>query len=120
MGEPTVISTQQSGHNWYKRLRSIEEMLMENQEKFGILRDTKKRIFTTWGEIAIPGGPQDDHTPFERRDVPILHIITKPFPNCWHKFCDSQSNVHYATVEKLNKIFRIFVAEYLQLERINS
>ena len=55
---------------------------MENQEKFGILRDTKKRIFTTWGEIAIPGGPQDDHTPFERRgNIEINNIVIFAFPN---------------------------------------
>ena len=48
--------------------------------------------------------------------VPVLHIIAKPFPNQWHKIGDDLSNVHYPTVEKLNKIFRFFVAEYLQLE----
>jgi len=118
--EPTVISTQQSGHQWYKRLQGIEKMLMDNRKKFGILGDTNKRIFTHSGEIAIPKpGLQDDHTPFERKGVPILHVIADPFPRQWHKFGDNIDNVHYATIEKLNKIFRIFVAEYLQLERIN-
>ena len=29
------------------------------------------------------------------------------------------NTVHFPTVEKLNKIFRLFVAEYLQLEQVN-
>ena len=28
---------------------------------------------------------------------------------------DNLDNIHFPTVEKLNKIFRLFVAEYLQL-----
>ena len=55
---------------------------MENQKKFGILRDTKKRIFTTLGEIAIASGVQDDHTPFERRgNNEINNIVIFAFPN---------------------------------------
>ena len=50
-------------------------------------------------------------------DVPILHIIPTPFPNQWHKAGDNHSTIHRPTIEKLNKIFRLFVAEYLQLGR---
>ena len=50
--------------------------------------------------------------------VPILHIIATPFPNQWHKIGDNQNTVHYPTIEKFNKIFRLFVAEYLQLEQV--
>ena len=28
---------------------------------------------------------EDDHTPFIRRGVNILHIISNPFPRVWHK-----------------------------------
>ena len=47
--------------------------------------------------------------------VPILHVIATPFPKQWHKSGDNLNTVHFPTVEKLNKIFRLFVAEYLQL-----
>ena len=56
--------------------------------------------------------------------VPIIHVIPKSFPTMWHNrpcgdsspTCgDNLHNVHLPTVEKLNKIFRLFVAEYLQL-----
>jgi len=117
--EPTIVSSQQSTHNWYKRLRANEKLLIDNRNKFGILRGTNKMIFTTSGNRAQFTGVEDDHKPFERKGVPILHIIATPFPNQWHKSGDNQNTVHYPTVEKLNKIFRLFVAEYLQLEQVN-
>ena len=56
---------------------------MENRNKFGILHDTNKRIFTTWGERAFPDpGLQDDHTPFERRGMNwITNIGILAHPN---------------------------------------
>lgn len=30
------------------------------------------------------GGIEDDHIPFLRKGVSILHIITNPFPHVWH------------------------------------
>lgn len=65
--------------------------------------------------VKGPGGIQDDHLPFEAQDVPILHLITYPFPKNWHKMGDNEQNIHYPTIENLNKIFRVFVAEYLKL-----
>jgi glutaminyl-peptide cyclotransferase len=50
-----------------------------------------------------------------RRGVDILHLIATPFPSVWHTLKDDASVVDLPTVEKLNKIFRIFVAEYLGL-----
>ena len=47
--------------------------------------------------------------------VPILHIISTPFPSVWHTNDDNGSAIHRPTVEKLNMIFRTFVAEYLNL-----
>jgi len=113
--EPTITSSQSSTHSWYKRLRANEDMLMKNRQKYGILQGTKKRYFVTNGNKARFTGVEDDHKPFERRGVPILHVIATPFPNEWHKIGDNLSTVHLPTVEKLNKIFRLFVAEYLQL-----
>ena len=47
--------------------------------------------------------------------VPILHVISTPFPDVWHTEDDDASAVHLPTVEKLNMIFRAFVADYLNL-----
>lgn len=39
-----------------------------------------KRTGTEFG-----GGIEDDHIPFLRLGVDILHIIANPFPSVWHK-----------------------------------
>lgn len=63
----------------------------------------------------IFGGIEDDHVPFLRRGVPILHIIPSPFPSVWHRESDNRENLHHPTINNLNKIFKIFIAEYLHL-----
>ncbi|XP_069684989.1 glutaminyl-peptide cyclotransferase-like isoform X2 [Periplaneta americana] len=59
---------------------------------------------------------EDDHVPFMTRGVPILHLIPIPFPSVWHTEEDNRNAVSIATVENLNKILRLFVAEYLHLQ----
>ena len=83
-------------------------------------------------------GIEDDHVPFMQRSmekvnfylifrfltklqfifigVPILHLIPVPFPDEWHTMADNANVVHYPTVEKLNIMLRIFVAEFLELD----
>jgi glutaminyl-peptide cyclotransferase len=58
---------------------------------------------------------EDDHIPFFKKGVPILHIIPTPFPSCWHKDCDNGDLLHHPTINNLIKLFRVFVAEYLHL-----
>lgn len=47
--------------------------------------------------------------------VPILHIIPTPFPKGWHTPEDNRELIDPDTTEDLNKILRVFVAEYLHL-----
>ncbi len=42
-------------------------MLIDNRNKYGILRGTNKRIFTTSGNRAQFTGVEDDHKPFEKK-----------------------------------------------------
>lgn len=49
-------------------------------------------------------------------DVPVLHVISAPFPSVWHTKDDNEDALHYPTIDNLNKIFRIFVSEYLHLK----
>lgn len=57
----------------------------------------------------------DDHVPFLRRGVPILHLIATPFPHVWHTMDDTEENLHPPTVENLCRILTVFVAEYLRI-----
>lgn len=92
------------------------------------------------------GPVQDDHIPFLNRGeskgrphpvshrqhpplhslvhmhvgVPVLHIITTPFPAFWHTLQDTEENMHQPTVENLTKILAVFLAEYLGLWTPNS
>jgi glutaminyl-peptide cyclotransferase len=58
---------------------------------------------------------EDDHIPFMRKGVKILHLITSPFPSVWHKLSDDASALHHPTICDLIAIFKSFVAEYLHL-----
>ena len=47
--------------------------------------------------------------------VPVLHLISTPFPAVWHTPDDSEANLHPPTVHNLSRILAIFLAEYLGL-----
>lgn len=62
------------------------------------------------------GGIEDDHLPFIRRGVPILHVIPSPFPAVWHKLGDDKAALDWGTMYAWCMILRVAVAEYLGLE----
>ncbi|KHJ99342.1 hypothetical protein OESDEN_00683 [Oesophagostomum dentatum] len=62
---------------------------------------------------------EDDHVPFMVRDwrrilgVPILHLISVPFPRVWHTDADNEKVLHYPTIYHVTSVIRVFVAKYL-------
>lgn len=58
---------------------------------------------------------EDDHVPFVRRGVPVLHLIPVPFPPTWHTLHDNEKALDYPTIDNLVSIIRVFVAQYLGL-----
>ncbi|KAI9551396.1 hypothetical protein GHT06_021729 [Daphnia sinensis] len=104
---PNFYSYISSGDRWFKHAASIETRLRNAN-----LLTTSNQIFLS--DFA-PGGIEDDHIPFMRRKVPILHLITTPFPDVWHTNGDNKSALDYNTIDDLNKILRVFVVEYLQV-----
>ncbi|XP_059470048.1 glutaminyl-peptide cyclotransferase-like isoform X2 [Neocloeon triangulifer] len=101
---------------WYKHLVGAEDKLAKQrlleQYNYGFDGYPKHRYFNPQ---SIYAGIEDDHIPFLRRGVPILHLIPSPFPTVWHKSGDNYSALDFSTIANLNKIMRIFVAEYLSL-----
>ncbi|XP_022916774.1 glutaminyl-peptide cyclotransferase isoform X2 [Onthophagus taurus] len=95
----------------YKRLNVAERRLAA----LGSLQKYNKGRPRYFQDRQVQAQIDDDHMPFLIRGVPILHLIPLPFPRCWHKPCDDRSIVDLSTVENLNKILRVFVAEYLHL-----
>ena len=62
-----------------------------------------------WGAI------EDDHVPFLQRGVPVLHLISTPFPRGWHSEADNLASLDQESIEDLAAIFRVFVASILNL-----
>ncbi|XP_028131872.1 glutaminyl-peptide cyclotransferase isoform X1 [Diabrotica virgifera virgifera] len=101
------LSTSRETENWYLRLANIEtrlgnlSLLEGSQTHF-----VKRRQY---------GGVEDDHIPFLQRNVPILHLISIPFGSIWHTEYDNRDAIEMSVVENINKVLRIFVAEYLNI-----
>ncbi|KAI0293610.1 glutaminyl-peptide cyclotransferase-like protein [Russula brevipes] len=57
----------------------------------------------------------DDHLPFLRRGVSVLHIIAEPFPHVWHTLGDDATILDLPTMRAWNLILRVFFVEYLGL-----
>jgi len=62
------------------------------------------------------GGIEDDHIPFLRRGVEILHVIASPFPHVWHSIKDDASALDLPTMRRWNLILRVFFSEYFGLK----
>ncbi|XP_065175797.1 glutaminyl-peptide cyclotransferase-like isoform X1 [Sycon ciliatum] len=101
-----------TGH-LFMALQSIENRLQQN----GLLRSHEQSYFTS---SPSRGSIGDDHVPFMRKGVPILHVIDYKdrFPTVWHRISDNKQNLHTKTIDNLNRIFRVFVAEYLDLDLV--
>ncbi|XP_043248892.1 glutaminyl-peptide cyclotransferase isoform X2 [Colletes gigas] len=111
--DPTFYNYFSNTEHWYSLLMAIETKLT-NLKKFESYSygQPKQRYFQ---QYSMDNYIEDDHTPFLRRDVPILHIIPYPFPTVWHKPSDNRDNIDLKTAENINKILRIFVASYLHI-----
>jgi len=99
----------QSTSSFYNLLAQIERKLKENEAipiNYTIFNGNK------WYSSRV----EDDHIPFLRRGVPILHLIPGSFPGVWHKFSDTVENLHQPTVSSWASIFRVFVAQILNLQ----
>ena len=130
--------------DWYDRLVAIERNLRRSTRSVSGKTIFKVSGINSWSfrnrrptyhllqdAARIPSGIEDDHIPFKRRGVPILHLISVPFPKAswifsynidciitqaWHKMGDNASSLDFRRISDLNKILRVFVAEYLHLQ----
>nr|CAI5826170.1 unnamed protein product [Callosobruchus analis] len=94
---------------WFIRLAELEDSL----SSLNLLKKSRnQRYFVRRASHAYI---EDDHIPFLQRDVPILHLISSPFPNEWHTPQDDRSIIDMNTVEDINNILRVFLMEYLHM-----
>ena len=48
-------------------------------------------------------------------DVPVMHLITVPFPTVWHTVNDNEQALNSRRMTTITQILTQFVAEYLHL-----
>lgn len=109
--DPKFESHFKETQNLHGQLQSIERRLHDGN----MLQNhySQNSYFVSTSRYA--GRISDDHLPFLRRGVRIVHWISTPFPKQWHKLDDNEANLHRPTVANLCKILNIFVSEYLHL-----
>ncbi|XP_065715545.1 glutaminyl-peptide cyclotransferase-like protein isoform X5 [Patagioenas fasciata] len=107
---PAIHSHFPQSHHWFLRLVAIERRLRE----LGLLElpPLAQPLFRL---EPPPGAVEDDHVPFLRRGVPVLHVIPLPFPRVWHTAGDTEDNLHPPTVRDLARVLLVFVDEFLSL-----
>ncbi|KAM8707799.1 hypothetical protein ACLKA7_014863 [Drosophila subpalustris] len=114
--DPAFYSFFANTEPWYMRLvdletRLSEKSLLERYVNSGVVQRDSSRYFQS--QALRSGQVQDDHIPFLRRNVPVLHLIPMPFPSVWHTQHDNESVIDYATTNNLALIIRLFTLEYL-------
>lgn len=110
---PVFYNTFRETNDLFERLQMIERRLLSNQQ-IHIPPNTQQPYFIQ-GLMDRRYLVEDDHIPFLRRNVKILHLISLPFPPCWHKDCDAHESIDNEVVKDLLKIFQVFVVEYFGL-----
>ncbi|XP_036326743.1 glutaminyl-peptide cyclotransferase-like isoform X1 [Rhagoletis pomonella] len=114
--DPTFYNFFANTEAWYSRLVDLEERLsnvnmLDRYISSGVSRQYPNRYFQP--NTLRSSFVEDDHIPFLRRNVPILHLITIPFPSVWHTKDDNESIIDYTATENISRILRLFTMEYL-------
>lgn len=110
------VSPHPQFHNIYSDTSSLFERFVRIEDrlkKAGHLNSHTANYFDpklkTWLSI------EDDHKPFLNKGVPIVHLITHPFPHAWHTLEDNGDIIDRDMVENFRKILTVFLHEYFGL-----
>ncbi|KAK4136795.1 hypothetical protein BT67DRAFT_448094 [Trichocladium antarcticum] len=115
--EPNVPSYFLKTHWAYQKMATIEARLralgvLEAKTRKPFLPESNKEARQFYGR----GYVADDHVPFMRRGVDILHLIPSPFPSVWHTMDDDGAHLDVPTIRDWTRIVTAFVAEWMDLE----
>lgn len=86
----------------YKQFVDIEAYLRRSGHA-----QSPKPLFT---RRIIEAAIEDDHLPFEARGVPVVHLISVPFPTVWHSEGDNLDAVDESVVAAAATVIRTAVA----------
>lgn len=109
---PKLYSYYPSTRPIFMRLAKVEERLRRE----GILKTTRA-MFITYrtirGEINGQFIIEDDHVPFYRLGVPVVHLIPNPYPAVWHQIDDTVEALDPPTCHDLALIIYTFLTNEL-------
>ncbi|KAK8125977.1 glutaminyl-peptide cyclotransferase [Apiospora kogelbergensis] len=105
-------------HWAYMNMASVEERM----RKLGLLETKPQKPFL-YEASKVPSQFSksfvgDDHEPFMKRGVPILHLIPSAFPPVWHTMDDDGEHLDMPTVRDWCKIVTAFTLEWLDMMEI--
>ncbi|KAJ1474392.1 peptidase family M28-domain-containing protein [Baffinella frigidus] len=98
----------------FERLEQVEQRLRDAKLLDNTPEGNPGAYFSSQHK-GSRGGTSDDHVPFLRKGVPIVHLIPKPFPSFWHTARDAANVLHFPSVADLSLILRVAVAELYHL-----
>ncbi|KAK6347369.1 hypothetical protein TWF696_007435 [Orbilia brochopaga] len=113
---PRVPSYFKVTHWAYQHLADLEirlrglGLLESGKDHALFLPDRDKTVFPEGLSI------EDDHIPFLKKGVDILHLIASPFPSVWHTMNDDGAHLDKQVVNDWAVIVSAFVAEWYGLE----
>ncbi|SCU98965.1 LADA_0H16468g1_1 [Lachancea dasiensis] len=79
----------------YKHLIEIESLNQHNLPYRETLFDSEDPRFQNYNGIVI----EDDHLPFLKNGVRIMHLIPLPFPTAWHTLEDNFNNLDKTKIQ---------------------
>lgn len=92
---------------------------LRHLKRLGVLHDNDPST-TFFGTNPGYSIVEDDHLPFLRAHVPVLHLIAMPFPSSWHTVQDNLDSLDAATNEDVLKLLRCYVTAILNLTRVHE
>ncbi|KAI5295943.1 hypothetical protein KEM52_006356 [Ascosphaera acerosa] len=98
------------------RLRSVGQYKSAADRAQKTKKPSKKRQWFPKDLNIYWGGIEDDHLPFLRRGVHVLHVIPHPFPKVWHTMDDDAGHLDIPTVEDWSVLVTAFMAEWMNLD----
>ncbi|KAI9018533.1 hypothetical protein CLU79DRAFT_292685 [Phycomyces nitens] len=116
---PSINNYYRDTNRLFYRLLSLEKRLLANSLLATVAKDGTELgpVFNPRSYMTFRGEMiGDDHVPFLERGIDVLHIIPFPFPSVWHNSGDVPECIDPNVVLNFAVLFRVFVAEYLEID----
>lgn len=115
---PKIPSYFLNTHWAYRAMARIEQRMRD----LGLLESTPPSPFLPDRDKTVDqfgrGFVGDDHLPFMKRGVDVLHLIPTPFPHVWHTMQDDGAHLDMATTRDWAKITTAFALEWLDMMEV--